>query len=100
MGTIGEDSSGCTARLPTPAEPVTYRIAVRGVTGRGWPAPVGAAVEAGDGTSTITAVLDQAALRGLLCRLWDVNATVLAVTWVPTDQRSKGDKQDAWHCVG
>jgi hypothetical protein len=34
----------------------------------------------GPGTTILTGSLDQSALRGLLCHLWDLNLTIVSVT--------------------
>jgi hypothetical protein len=40
----------------------------------------------GDGCTILTGpVTDQAALRGLLCRIWDLNLAVLAVNQLPEE---------------
>jgi hypothetical protein len=65
----------------------TFRIQVEGWLGQDWSEWLGApdvTVErvAGGEPATIltTALMDQAALRGLLCRLWDLNLTLVSVT--------------------
>jgi hypothetical protein len=71
---------------PTPSRAAVYLITVRGGSAAGWSAWTGAAaVDNGDGTVTLTAVVDQAALRGMLGRLWDLNATLISTAWVPSD---------------
>jgi len=37
-------------------------------------------------------VADQAALRGLLARIWDLNLTLISVTRVETSTESTGEK--------
>jgi hypothetical protein len=71
------------------AEVRTYRIEVRGQLDERWSAWLGGATIAvhGDpstdpdavGTTVVTASLDQAGLRGVLNRLWDLNLTLLSV---------------------
>ncbi len=63
-----------------------YEIRVRGELDRGWEGWLDglavAHVLAGDEpvTTTLTGPLpDQAALRGLLCKLWDLNLTLISV---------------------
>lgn len=65
-----------------------YRIRVRGRLDGAWADwfdGLALAFEGGgDGTTTLTTVaLDQAALRGLLCRLWDLNLALLSVRPLP-----------------
>lgn len=64
----------------------TYEIEVLGQLDREWEAWLdGLALTlnpAGEGSGTTTLVgpvSDQAALRGLLCRLWDLNLTLISV---------------------
>ena len=72
---------------PGQGEPGTvYEIRIRGELDRGWEAWLGglavSSVSGGEGgvTTTLTGhVLDQAALRGLLCRLWDLNLTLISL---------------------
>lgn len=69
---------------PSSSRQLPYRITVRGVgpaAVEDW-SGVFAVVE-GDGTTTFLAQVDQAALRGLLCRLWDLNATLVVAEWAP-----------------
>jgi hypothetical protein len=62
-----------------------YEVRVRGALDESWfevPRGVRMTFDAqhGDGVTTVLAgVLDQAALRGLLTRLWDLNLLVLSV---------------------
>ena len=65
---------------------VIYQVEVGGALGPEWEAWLDglavAIVPAGEGpvTTTLTgSVSDQAALRGLLCRLWDLNLTLISV---------------------
>lgn len=43
----------------------------------------------GDAT-IIDAMVDQAALRGILCRMWDLNLTLVSVTRI---EQEKGERQ-------
>jgi hypothetical protein len=68
-------------------QPATYQLRVQGKLGERWLHwfdDLTIAVETGaDGTpiTTLTGpVLDQAGLRGILNRLWDLNLTLLSVT--------------------
>ena len=61
-------------------QPAAYRIEVRGSIGTAWAAGLEEAViEQRADRSLIDIIVDQAALRGLLCRLWDLNFIVIAV---------------------
>ena len=64
-----------------------YRIQVDGWLDQDWsdwlggPAATLERVAGGEpATILTTALLDQAALRGLLCRLWDLNLALVSVT--------------------
>jgi pyruvate,water dikinase len=64
---------------------------VQGAIGAGWTAWfVGAALEQLAGISTIDTTVDQAALRGLLCRLWDLNLIVMSVNRAEADALATG----------
>ncbi len=67
-----------------------YRIQVQGWLDQDWSDWLGAPdvtrerVAGGEpATILTTALLDQAALRGLLCRLWDLNLALISVTPLP-----------------
>jgi hypothetical protein len=53
-----------------------------------------------DHTGTTTAltgeVEDQAALRGVLGRLWDLNLTVISVTTVQAGEASRPERRPVW----
>jgi hypothetical protein len=40
-------------------------------------------------TTLISSVTDQAALRGLLCKLWDLNLTVISVRQLEADRKKE-----------
>jgi len=63
----------------------SYRIQVQGPLDREWSEWFGGLAIAVEGNvSTLTAAdLDQAALRGILCRLWDLNLVLVSV--IPLD---------------
>lgn len=70
---------------PLPAAlPANYRIEVLGRLGENWlPCFEGMVTTCAGEVTTLTGpVADQAALRGLLCWLWDLNLTVLSVSRV------------------
>ncbi|MBE9507668.1 MAG: hypothetical protein IMY86_06415 [Chloroflexi bacterium] len=67
---------------PDPDGPMTYQIQVQGKLDEDWSDWFrGMTVAFEGGTTTLTGpVADQAALRGILTRIWDLNLTVLSVT--------------------
>jgi hypothetical protein len=68
-----------------------YRIEVRGAISASWAAWFeGTAIKQQADIITIDAVADQAALRGLLCRLWDLNLIVISVNRVEADAPTIG----------
>ncbi|NLF13039.1 MAG: hypothetical protein GX597_14725 [Anaerolineaceae bacterium] len=76
-----------------------YEIRVQGALDRDWQQwfyGLAVTLTPGDEGASVTTLLgpvpDQAALRGLLCKLWDLNLTVLAVRRVET-----GDREDSEH---
>jgi hypothetical protein len=70
----------------------TYEIRIRGWIDRHWSAWFDGLTMRYEGTETHSPltvltgpVIDQAALRGILCRIWDLNLTLLSVVRVETD---------------
>jgi len=63
----------------------SYRIQIEGQLNEDWSAWLdGLAITVEGNVSTLTAAdLDQAALRGILCRLWDLNLVLISV--IPLD---------------
>jgi hypothetical protein len=63
----------------------SYRIQIEGQLDEDWSEWFdGLAITVEDSVSTLTAAgLDQAALRGILCRLWDLNLVLISV--IPQD---------------
>jgi hypothetical protein len=59
----------------------SYRIQIEGKLDEDWSAWFdGLAIAVEGNVSTLTAAdLDQAALRGILCRLWDLNLVLISV---------------------
>ena len=72
-------------------QPVTYQIKVPGELGEGWSDWVGEiTVTVGsndDGLliSTLTGALDQAALQGILRRLYTLGLPLISVIWIETE---------------
>lgn len=76
----------------------SYRIQIEGQLDDDWSAWFdGLAITVEGNVSTLTAAdLDQAALRGILCRLWDLNLVLICV--IPLDVgpsiRSEAERPD------
>ncbi len=72
-------------------QPAAYRIEVRGAIGTAWAAGLeDAVIEQHADRSLIDIRVDQAALRGLLCRLWDLNFIVIAVNRMDVEAQRTG----------
>ena len=69
-------------RYPDPDGPIIYQIRVQGRLDENWSDWFsGMTITFEGGVTTLTGpVADQAALRGLLTRIWDLNLTLLSVT--------------------
>ena len=85
-------------------DPNTYQIRVAGWIGTRWSQQFeGMTIkleETEDNTlvTTFTGPLpDQAALRGILNHLWDLNLTLISVTQVNPLNKEKGDTDDSNH---
>ena len=75
-----------------------YRIEVQGAISASWAAWFeGTAIEQRAGIITLDTVVDQAALRGLLCRLWDLNLIVMSVNRVEADAPVSGRASNRRH---
>ena len=73
-----------------------YRIEVQGVISASWAAWFeGMSIEQRAGIITIDTIVDQAALRGLLCRLWDLNLIVRSVNRVEAEALATGGTPNA-----
>jgi hypothetical protein len=79
-------------------EQPTYQIKIRGRIGPQWTDWFGGLVITYEGTEddsplTVIAgpVADQAALRGILCKLWDLNLTLISVIRVEPEERTEED---------
>ncbi len=75
-----------------------YEIQVQGELDRGWEnwfsglaVTLTYASEQPATTTLIGPVADQAALRGMLCKLWDLNLTLISVRRVEADDRKEQD---------
>ena len=72
-------------------QPAAYRIEVRGSIGTAWAAGLeDAVIEQHADRSLIDIIVDQAALRGLLCRLWELNFIVIAVNRMDVNAQTTG----------
>ena len=74
-------------------EKAVYRIEVQGMVGQrwmGWFEGLTMGIRDGGDRLPITTltgpVTDQAALRGILAKLWDLNLTLLSVTYVSKEE--------------
>ncbi len=72
-------------------QPAAYRIEVRGSIGTAWAARLqNAVIEQRGDRGLIEIRVDQAALRGLLCQLWDLNFIVIAVNRMEVEAQRTG----------
>ena len=79
-------------------QPAAYRVEVRGSIGADWAAWFeGAAITQRGQIIRIEAMVDQAALRGLLCRLWDLNLSVMSVNRLDVDTPATGGISNEHH---
>lgn len=76
-----------------------YEIQVQGELGQGWEAwfsgldvTLTCNSEQPSTTTFIGPVADQAALRGLLCKLWDLNLTLISVRRIAIDSGEKKEE--------
>jgi hypothetical protein len=67
--------------------PLTYQIRVQGQLDRGWSDSFSGMMVEFDGDITVLSgpVADQAALRGILNRIWDLNLTLISVFAIPEE---------------
>jgi hypothetical protein len=81
-------------------ERVVYEIRVQGQLDEHWsdwfsdlavPAENGAVDPS---VTTLIGPLDQAALRGILCKLWDLNLTLVSVRRIEADTNTKEEEDD------
>jgi hypothetical protein len=77
---------------------ITYEIQVRGELDRDWEAwfngltvTLTYADEQPPTTTLIGPVADQAALRGMLCKLWDLNLTLISVRRIEADDKEENE---------
>jgi len=81
---------------PSVDRPVTYQIKVEGRLNEGWSdwfSGMAVALE-NDVTILTGAVADQAALRGILTNIWDLNLTLISVSQLEMEMRleEKGEE--------
>ena len=81
------------ARNPGPQPAMLYEIKVRGQLDEKWSESFGgmAITSEGDITTLTGPVVDQAALRGMLSKIWDLNLTLISIT--PVTAGSRGEPQ-------
>ena len=77
-----------------------YEIQVQGELDRGWEAwfnslavTITYASELPPTTTLVAPVADQAALRGMLCKLWDLNLTLISVHRVEADTKEECENE-------
>jgi hypothetical protein len=82
-------------------KPALYQIRVRGKLGSHWSDWCGgldfASEEAVDGSldTTLTGIVaDQAALRGILTKLWDLGLTLLSVSRIEPESSRQGEESE------
>ena len=75
---------------------IIYEIQVQGELDLSWQTffnglviKLGHDVGPSPATTLISPVTDQAALRGLLCKLWDLNLTVISVRQLEADRKEE-----------
>ena len=76
-----------------------YQIKVQGRLDESWSAwfnSMAIALE-GDTTTLTGAVVDQAALRGILSRLWDLNLALISVNQIEPAPEQRGGELDGGH---
>jgi hypothetical protein len=89
------------APKPQGRKPAVYRIQIEGIPGEDWPDWLNGmqvSITRGQAEAPVTTlsgfVTDQAALRGILCRLWDQNLTVLSVARLEPGWAEKEGKNE------
>lgn len=82
-------------------EQARYQIQVQGWIGQRWTEWLDGGMIARQGeddgspTTTLTsAAIDQAALRGILSKLWDLNLTLVSVTRIDVDSRDQARQSE------
>jgi len=82
-----------TKSIPLTAQQRYFRIAVRGQVDKGWMAafdPI--SFSSSDRVTMIEVLADQAALRGILNRLWDINLDIFSVIEIARPADRNGGK--------
>jgi len=83
-------------------ESAVYQVKVEGTLGERWSdwfsglAVVAGSEDEGTPVTTLTGLMDQAALRGILNKVWDLNLTLLSVVPVEANE-SRPDLSDESH---
>ena len=68
-----------------PDQRAAYQVKVRGRISADWSEWLnGVTITPEDNATIIDAMVDQAALRGILCRMWDLNLTLVSVIRMET----------------
>ena len=81
---------------PAPDGPMTCQIQVQGRLDEGWSDWFsGMTVTSESGVTTLTGtVADQAALRGILTRIWDLNLALVSVSRIEMDSEQAREESD------
>jgi len=70
---------------PAPDQRAAYQVKVWGRISADWSGWLnGVTITPEDNATIIDAMVDQAALRGILCRTWDLNLTLVSVIRMET----------------
>ena len=79
-----------TYHLAAPSQCTAYQVKVWGRISADWSEWLnGVRITPEDDATIIDAMVDQAALRGILCQIWDLNLTVVSVTRI---EQEKGER--------
>ena len=80
---------------PAPDQRAAYQIKVWGRISADWSEWLnGVTIAPEDNATIIDAMVDQAALRGILCRMWDLNMALLSVTRIETGANQGKKEQE------
>jgi hypothetical protein len=80
-----------------PDQRAAYQIKVWGRLSADWSEWLnGVTITPEDDATIIDAMVDQAALRGILCQIWDLNLTLVTVTRIETGAIQREKEQETW----
>ena len=93
---MANSTEGTTCR-----EPARYQIRIKGKIRENWSDwlhGMDISIEGAEEGSPVTTVAglvpDQAALRGILCKFWDLNLTILSVMQIESKAGEKGEENE------